>query len=117
MICPAQRLGFGEFGVVSRPGARYNFDPAALAPDPLDPAYIRRPAGAPRGVFVPTPEQLELPHSVDDLEGWLVAVLPTAPDDALVSALDQAETSAAQRFSGEQIVKALRRVLSTDLHQ
>ncbi|RMI44861.1 hypothetical protein EBO15_11285 [Actinomadura harenae] len=68
-------------------------------------------------MFVPTPEQLELPESVDDLEGWLVAMLRTAPDDALASALDQAETIAAERFSGEQIVEALRRVLATELRR
>ncbi|MFC5186951.1 hypothetical protein [Actinomadura harenae] len=66
---------------------------------------------------MPTPEQLELPESVDDLEGWLVAMLRTAPDDALASALDQAETIAAERFSGEQIVEALRRVLATELRR
>ncbi|MFC5183464.1 hypothetical protein [Actinomadura harenae] len=155
VICPAQKLGVGEFDVADRPGARYTFDrergyrvdtvtghpvcvhpfrvglepgpyasaadgwpdPAELPPDPLDPAHARRPAGAPRGVFVPAPEQLELPESVDDLEGWLVAMLRTAPDDAMASALDQAETIAGERFSGEQIVTALRRVLATELRR
>ncbi|MEV5573962.1 hypothetical protein AB0L06_28325 [Spirillospora sp. NPDC052269] len=88
-------------------------DPA----DPLDPAQATRPPSAPRDVFFPAPEQLELPESVDDLEGWLVAMLRTAPDDAMASALDQAETIAAHRFTTEQIVEALRRALATEPHR
>ncbi|RFU41255.1 hypothetical protein DZF91_12820 [Actinomadura logoneensis] len=92
-------------------------DPAAPPPDPLDPSQAPRPSGARRAVFTPTPEQLELPESADDLEAWLIAILRTARADELASALDQAETAAAQRFNADQIVKALRRALATEPHR
>ncbi|MFF0526557.1 hypothetical protein ACFYTC_48395 [Actinomadura nitritigenes] len=69
----------------------------------------------PGGVFVPTPEQLVLPESVEDLEGWLVAMLRTARPEELSSALDQAEQLAAGRFGGEEVVTALRRVLAVEI--
>jgi hypothetical protein len=74
-----------------------------------------RPLLMPREVFMPSAEQLVLPAEPEDLEGWMIAMLRTAPDAAMASALDQAETIAAQRFSGEQIVTALRRVLANEL--
>lgn len=66
-------------------------------------------------VFVPTAEQLVLPEHVDDLEGWLIAMLRTAAPDAMDSALAQAEHVASERFSGGEIVAALRRVLASEL--
>lgn len=69
--------------------------------------------GVPREVFVPTAEQLVLPEVVEDLEAWLIAMLRTAADNEMASALEQAEAKAAERFTGEQILTALRRVLAT----
>jgi hypothetical protein len=66
-------------------------------------------------VFVPSPEQLVLPEQADDLEGWLIAMLRTARGDEMASALEQAEAIAGERFSGAQVVDALRRVLATEL--
>lgn len=109
---------------------RVKLDPAAYAsraagwedgaqkPDPDDPAVAARARRRPRRVdatFVPSPEHLMLPESVDDLEGWLVAMLRTAPHNAMASALEQAEAIASRRFSGEQVVAAVRRVLSHEL--
>ncbi|MCW2896549.1 MAG: hypothetical protein JWO75_6038 [Actinomycetia bacterium] len=76
---------------------------------------LGRPLPTLREVFTPSPEQLVLPEQVEDLEGWLIAMLRTAPDAAMASALSSAETIAAQRFTGEQIVTALRRVLANEL--
>jgi hypothetical protein len=91
-------------------------------PVPLLPVEGRRPIPAlghplsmPYELFVPSPDQLVLPEQAQDLEGWLIAMLRTAPNAAMASALDQAETIAAQRFTGEQIVAALRRVLTGGL--
>jgi hypothetical protein len=66
-------------------------------------------------VFIPGPEQLILPEDPQDLEAWMIAMLRTASGAAITSALEQAETIAAQRFSAEQIVAALRRVLGREL--
>lgn len=71
--------------------------------------------GVPREVFIPTDEQLVLPEDAEDLEAWLIAMLRTAGHNEMASALDQAEAIASQRFSGEQIVTALRRVLAYEL--
>ncbi|RAY15435.1 hypothetical protein DPM19_12145 [Actinomadura craniellae] len=85
---------------------------------------VRRPPAdggwrlhVPREVFIPAPEHLELPDRAEDLEGWMVALLRTAPDAAMASALRQAETIAAERFPGGQVVAALRRVLATELRR
>ncbi|WP_225991906.1 hypothetical protein [Actinomadura montaniterrae] len=145
VVCPGQNLGPGEFDVVDRPDPTRAYDPAAgcrvdratgapvcvhpfrvglppgryasageSLPDLTAAATPSRP-GVVEAVFVPTREQLELPEAVEDLEGWLIAMLRTARPDELRSALDQAETAAAVRFSGEQIITALRRVLATEL--
>lgn len=82
--------------------------------DPDDPASTPQTISRPP-VFTPSPEQLVLPESVDDLEGWLIAMLRTAAHHEMASALDQAEAIAAERFTGEQIVQALRRVLAVEL--
>lgn len=66
-------------------------------------------------VFIPTPEQLVLPEDAEDLEAWLIAMLRTAGHNEMASALDQAEAKAAERFTGEEIVTALRRVLAYEL--
>lgn len=133
MICPAQTLGLGGFDVAARPQTRYAYDRAAgcridqatgtpvcvhpfrvgLPPGPY--ASAGQPAGGDAPVFEPAPEQLTLPESADDLEGWLIAMLRTAPHHEMASALEQAEAIAADRFTGEQIVDALRRVLAVEL--
>lgn len=66
-------------------------------------------------VFTPTPEQLVLPEQLDDLEGWLIAMLRTAAPNEMDSALKQAESIASERFSSGDIIAALRRVLSSEL--
>ena len=68
-------------------------------------------------VFVPTAEQLILPEDPQDLEAWMLALLRTAPDMALPSALEQAEGRARDsgRFAADEIVAALRRVLTGGL--
>lgn len=71
--------------------------------------------GVSREAFVPTAEQLALPEDTEDLEAWLIAMLRTAGHNEMASALEQAEAIAAERFSGEQIVTALRRVLAYEL--
>lgn len=88
-----------------------------------DPEAAPAPPGAPPGrrmrslpAYVPSPDQLILPDSVDDLEGWLIAwVRSTAADATMASALSQAEAIALERFSGGEVVDALRRVLATEL--
>lgn len=88
-------------------------------PEAVRPARPAKAGGAVpgyrTGVFVPTAEQLVLPADVIDLEGWLIAMLRTAGHNEMDSALSQAESIAAQRFSGSEIVTALRRVLASEL--
>ncbi|MER6816434.1 hypothetical protein ABT299_44835 [Spirillospora sp. NPDC000708] len=144
VVCPGQWLGPGAFDVVDRPDPSRAYDPEAGCrvdrhsgvPVCVHPFRVGLPAGAyasareplpgavepgrarpGRGeaVFRPGPEQLVLPEAAEDLEGWLIAMLRTARPEELRSALDQAETLAAGRFSGEQVVTALRRVLATEL--
>jgi hypothetical protein len=135
LVCPAQRLGPGGFDVVDCPGARYRLDRdlgyrvdvetgtavcvhpfrVGLAPGAYASAGPElRPVEA-GAVFTPSPEQLALPDAVDDLEAWLIAMLRTADPTMMASALEQAEAIAAERFSGDQIVGALRRVLAHEL--
>jgi hypothetical protein len=68
-------------------------------------------------VFTPSPDQLVLPDHVDDLEGWLIAILRTAASEQMAAALSHAEQAAicSGRFTGEQIVTSLRRVLAYEL--
>jgi hypothetical protein len=90
--------------------------PAPGAERPARP--VREPGRRPRtrsAVFTPTPEQLVLPEQLDDLEGWLIAMLRTARPNEMDSALKQAESIASERFSSGDIIAALRRVLSSEL--
>lgn len=90
--------------------------PGPDAERPVRPAKAGKGLSSYRtGVFVPTAEQLVLPAQLDDLEGWLIAMLRTAGPNEMDSALAQAESIAAQRFSGSEIVAALRRVLASEL--
>lgn len=127
-------MAVGQFDVVDRPATRFAFDKAAgcrvdtvtgtpvcvhpfrvgLPPGPYASAgYL--PGETRDQVFVPSGEQLALPESVDDLEGWLVAMLRSAHPDEMASALERAEAIAGERFAGEDIVQALRRVLAVEL--
>lgn len=134
-MCPAQRLGPGGFDVVDCPSARYRFDRergyrvdvetgvavcvhpfrVGLAPGAYASAGVAmRPVEA-GVVFTPSVDQLVLPEQVEDLEAWLIAMLRSAEPTAMASALEQAEAIAAQRFSSEEIVGALRRILAHEL--
>lgn len=135
LVCPAQRLGLGEFDVVDGPGPGFRFDPAAghrvavetgipvcvhpfrvgLAPGAYASADVPVRSIQDGVLFAPSEGQLALPADADDLEAWLIAILRTAEPDQMASALDQAETIAAERFTGGEIVDALRRVLAHEL--
>ncbi|GAA2698481.1 hypothetical protein LV78_008016 [Actinosynnema pretiosum] len=56
-----------------------------------------------------------LPWEVEDLEGWLVAVLRVAAEDELFAAVEAAERAALTRYPAEVVSTALRRVLSHGL--
>ncbi|WP_246017000.1 hypothetical protein [Micromonospora pisi] len=64
---------------------------------------------------LPSPESLELPEDLVDLEGWLVATLRVAQPEQIHGAVARAERVAAQRFPPGAVVAALRRVLSVEL--
>jgi hypothetical protein len=134
-VCPAQLLGLGRFDVVDRPGPDNRYEPAygwrvnveSGKPTCVHPFRVGLPPGlyASAGVPVPqipdkppepTPEQLALPEEVVDLEAWLIANLRVAEPSRVASALRRAEATAAQRFSSKDIVAAMRRVLSNELH-
>ncbi|MFD0782417.1 hypothetical protein ACFQZ8_00535 [Micromonospora azadirachtae] len=85
----------------------------SLPPDRNASAAEPVPDQAPRPA--PTPETLELPADVTDLEGWIVAVLRAAPVDQIFSASARAERLATERFGAKATVEALRRVLPTEL--
>lgn len=133
VVCPAQTRELGQFDVVDRPAKQHAFDKAqgcrinttTGTPVCVHPFRVGLPPGAyasagylpgeDEPVFVPSTEQLVLPDSPDDLEGWLVAMLRSARHDEMASALERAEAIAGERFTGEQIVRALRRVLAVEL--
>ena len=89
---------------VGLPPGRYA---SAGTPVPPITAYSTLPA--------PSAEALQLPEHVDDLEGWLVAVLRTADSDEIFGAVARAERQAGERFAPGAVVSALRRVLSREL--
>lgn len=133
VVCPAQMLGPGQFDVVDRPGSGYAYEPEVgwrVGADGtavcVHPFRVGLPVGqyASAGVPVPadadhmlapTEAALELPTDLDDLEGWLVATLRSAPPNTLLSAITRAERIAAARFAPGAVVRALRRVLSVEL--
>ncbi|MFI6079215.1 hypothetical protein ACIA5C_47715 [Actinoplanes sp. NPDC051343] len=63
----------------------------------------------------PTPEALHLPEQLEDLEGWLVAVLRTVPQERMFGAVARAEREAGERFNSRDVVKAMRKVMSREL--
>jgi hypothetical protein len=134
-VCPAQALGLGCFDVVDGPGARYRLDRAlghrvdtetgiavcvhpfrvGLAPGPYASAGVEVRSLAEGVRFTPSARQLAIPDQVDDLEAWLIATLRTAEPDQLASALAHAEAVARERFTADEVVGALRRVLAREL--
>ena len=63
----------------------------------------------------PTPEALELPERLEDLEGWLVAVLRSEPSEQMFGAVAHAEREAGVRFDARDVVQAMRKVMSREL--
>jgi hypothetical protein len=133
VVCPAQLLQLGQFDVADRPSPSSQYDPArGYRVDASGTAVCVHPyrVGLPPGRYasagepLPAPESpapppttaaLELPDELDDLEGWLVALLRTSPDTHWDRVLVQAETTACQRFSDGAVVEAMRRVLAYEL--
>jgi hypothetical protein len=132
VVCPAQQLGPGQFDVIDRPGPEFAYRPdlgwRATADGVavcVHPFRVGLPAGryASQGELVPeqaprpapTAAALELPADVDDLEGWLVAVLRQAPAEGIFAAVARAERIAVEQFGAKKTVVALRRVLSVEL--
>jgi hypothetical protein len=132
-VCPAQLLGPGAFDVLARPGPGsayraelgWRADPAGV-PVCVHPYRVGMPVGAYKSAGVPvpdlnspapapTPEALELPEWLEDLEGWLVAVLRSVPPERMFGAVARAEREAAEQFSPRDVVKAMRRVMSREL--
>lgn len=136
VVCPA-RCGLrpGEFDVIDGPNEQARLDReaghrvdgrtgAAVCVHPyrvgLAPGrYVSGDVAVPQVGVQPVPElALVLPPDVEDLDGWLVAVLRTAPAEQLFDAVGQAEAQALQRFAPGAVAEALRRVLSYELaHQ
>jgi hypothetical protein len=132
-VCPAQELGPGAFDVVARPAREFAYRPGTgwrVAPDGTAVCVHPYRVGLPPGRYAsaseplpdltdpapePTPEALELPDQLVDLEGWLIAVLRTTPQEQMFTAVARAERQAGQRFAPGEVVKALRRVLSIEL--
>src|SRR5690625_2629484 len=131
IVCPAQSLGPGCFDVVSTPDVRYQrdselgyrVDTETKAPVCVHPFRVGLAPGryASLGQHpddrqpVPAATVADLPDRVDDLEAWFVTVVRTTDPDLLAGALDAAETTALERFGGEQVVAALRRVFAYEL--
>ena len=134
-VCPAQELGPGRFDVVARPARELAYRPEVgwrVGPDGtavcVHPYRVGLPPGRYASAGTPVPpitaystlpapsaEALQLPEHVDDLEGWLVAVLRTADSDEIFGAVARAERQAGERFAPGAVVSALRRVLSREL--
>jgi hypothetical protein len=133
VVCPARKLGPGQFDVLDRPASDYRFNrEIGWRVDPHGNAVCVHPyrVGLPVGRYAsgeaplpgpaaqrprPTAAALELPDQADDLEGWLVAVLRVAPDDELFDAVADAERRAGERFAPSAVAEALRRVLGHEL--
>ncbi|GAA2669235.1 hypothetical protein [Actinoplanes palleronii] len=132
-VCPAQTLGPGRFDVLQKPGPQYPYRPdlgwragSDGTPACVHPYRVGMPVGsyASAGtplpdltgpVPAPTPEALELPDQLDDLEGWLVATLRTVPAERMFGAVARAERQAVERFPARDVVAAMRRVMSREL--
>lgn len=134
-VCPAQLLGPGRFDVVDRPGPDNRYEPAhgwrvnvhSGRPTCVHPFRVGLPPAlyasegvpappAPEKPLAPSHVQLALPADVTDLEAWFIARLRMAEPNGMASALRRAEATAAERFNSKDIVAAMRRVLSVELH-
>jgi hypothetical protein len=134
VVCPAQVMRLGEFDVVDGPNRESRYDPdigyrvntttgAAVCVHPfrvgLPPGRYASDGDPLPGAEAPAPEPsaaaLELPEDVVDLEAWLIARLRVASASRMASALQTAEAIALQRFSSDDVVAAMRRVLATEL--
>jgi hypothetical protein len=124
-------LGSGRFDVVDSPGREYAYDPAigwrvdaSGTPVCVHPfrvgllpgryASADEPLPQPAAPPSPQAEALRLPEDEVDLEGWLVAILRTAPAERMASAIAHAERVATQQFPGAVVVAALRRALAAE---
>ena len=123
----------GAFDVLQRPGPQFPYRPELgwrASPDGtpvcVHPYRVGMPVGAYASAQTPVPdlnspapapsaEALELPDQLDDLEGWLVAVLRSVPAEGMFGAVARAENEAAARFPARDVVAALRRVMSREL--
>lgn len=133
VVCPAQLLAPGGFDVTDRPGPRNRYDPGrgyrvdveTGTPICVHPYRVGLPPGGycsaglpvPEATVppAPTPDALEMPTDVDDLEAWIIAVIRAAGPARLGQALHAAETLAGQRFPEADVVTAMRRVLTVEL--
>jgi hypothetical protein len=127
-------LGPGEFDVSGRPGPSsrydrergYRIDAASGVAVCVHPFRVGLPVGAycSAGVPVPvvldeppapTPDALELPDDVTNLEAWIIAVVRVSGPARIHQALDAAESVAGERFAEADVVRAMRRVLTVEL--
>ena len=133
LICPAQRLGLGEFDVSDQPGnSRYSrrvghrVRVGTQVPVCVHPFRVGLPTGAyasakaptptfPTVPLAPAPAHLEMPKDAADLEAWFIATMRIAHPDSAVSALWRAKATALGRFGALDVVNAMRRVLSVEL--
>lgn len=133
VVCPARKLGPGDFDVTDQPGPDYRYNrqigwrvnPAGNAVC-VHPYRVGLPIGRYASAHQPLPDPsarrpepsaaaLALPADLADLEGWLVATLRVAAADELFEAIAHAEEVAMQRFAANAVTTALRRVLSHEL--
>jgi hypothetical protein len=129
-VCPALKLPAGKFDVrprpgrdsLYRPGYGYRRDIGSTVGVCVHPFRVGLPPGDYASAGTPLPDrealqpdaaQLELPEDAVDLEAWFVAVLRSS--NAAARAVEQAEATASERFSDEQVIAALRRALSVEL--
>lgn len=133
VVCPAQVLALGSFDVTDKPGRDYPYDRAAgyrVGPDGtpvcVHPFRVGVPAGRYRSAGTVLPREpaaapavaqqaLQVPDCLDDLEGWLAAMLRTAAPHQMAGTLFRIERLAARRFDPRDVVTALRRVMSIEL--
>jgi|SRR5688572_17869289 len=131
ITCPARVLGAGEFNVaVSPSGVRYDrrLDyrvDAEMNPTCVHPSKVGlRPGNYLGGVALqismeagaPEPEPLNtasMPYDIDQVRPWISDVLNSVtPEDNLHKVLAEIEDALRQRFNDQEVLEALRFVLS-----